>query len=112
MITTLAPASGAPDSVATTVPETVPACCATRGTKQTANRNAAFRAAGVDLTGHLLEDDGVADPGVASNTPSVVGALPVADGSHPGPRARAARAFRPAAPAAGRSDDSRAGRHP
>src|SRR6266480_2272946 len=83
-ITTLAPASGAPDSVATTVPETLPACCATSGTKQTANRNAAFRAAGVDLTGHLLEDDGVADPGVASNTPPGVGALPVADRSHPG----------------------------
>src|SRR5437763_11371397 len=68
-ITTLAPASGAPDSVATTVPETVPACCATRGTKVTANRNAAFRAAGVDLTGHLLEDDGSLIQVWPSNTP-------------------------------------------
>src|SRR5213594_4140815 len=35
--TTLAPTSGAPDSVATTVPDTVPVCCATSGTKGTTN---------------------------------------------------------------------------
>src|SRR6058998_404331 len=73
-ITTLAPASGAPDSVATTVPETVPVCCATRGTRGRTNKNATRGGTtGVDLTGHLLEDGGVADPGVASNTPRVVG---------------------------------------
>src|SRR5207249_11740081 len=59
-ITTLAPASGAPDSVATTVPETVPVCCATNRTKGTTNRNAADRGrTRVDLTGHLLADDGL-----------------------------------------------------
>jgi hypothetical protein len=65
-ITTLAPTSGAPDSAVTTVPETVPVCCAKRDTRGTQNKNAAHSGrTGVDFTGHLLEDDGVADPGVA-----------------------------------------------
>src|SRR2546430_2864219 len=84
-MTTLAPASGAPDSVTTTVPETVPVCCANNGTIGATSRNATCSGrTGVDLTGHLLEDDGVADPAVASNTPRVVDALPAADRSHPG----------------------------
>src|SRR5438046_10291350 len=58
--TTLAPTSGAPDSVATTVPETVPVCCATSGTKVTTNRNAMRSGrTGVDLTGTLIENEGM-----------------------------------------------------
>src|SRR5438034_4677094 len=38
--TTLAPTSGAPDSVATTVPDTVPVCCATKGITGTTRRDA------------------------------------------------------------------------
>src|SRR5881628_4235779 len=83
--TTLAPTSGAPDSVATTVPDTVPVCCATNGTKGTTNRNAADSGrTGVDLTGHLLEDDGSLIQVWPSNTPPMVGSLPVTDRSHPG----------------------------
>src|SRR5437899_12603783 len=83
-MTTLAPASGAPDSVTTTVPETVPVCCANNGTTGATSRNATCSGrTGVDLTGHLLEDDGVADPGVARTTPRGVDALPPADRSHP-----------------------------
>src|SRR2546426_9821406 len=75
--TTLAPASGAPDSVATTVPETVPVCCAIRGTKGTASRNTTdSRSAGVDLTGHLLENGGSQVQVWANNTASPADPLP------------------------------------
>src|SRR2546423_14096128 len=64
-ITTLTPASGAPDPAATTVPETVPVCCAASGEM---TRRAAYSGrAGARLMCHL-EDDG-RDPGVAKNTP-------------------------------------------
>src|SRR6266576_4384710 len=54
--TTLAPTSDAPDSVATTVPDTVPVCCATKGITGTTRRDATRSGSmGVDLTGHLLE---------------------------------------------------------
>src|SRR5438105_4283695 len=54
--TTLAPTSGAPDSVATTVPETVPVCCANDGTTGATSKNATSSGrTGLDLTGHLLE---------------------------------------------------------
>jgi hypothetical protein len=56
-ITTLAPASGAPDSVTTTVPETVPVCCANNGTMGATSKNAACSGtARLDFTGHLLEE--------------------------------------------------------
>src|SRR5437870_133270 len=75
--TTLAPTSGAPDSVAATVPETVPVCCATSGTKGTTNRNAIRSGStGVNLTGHLLEDDGLLIQVWPSNTVGPAGALP------------------------------------
>src|SRR5437867_7546325 len=89
--TTLAPTSDAPDSVATTVPETVPVCCAIRGTKGTASRNTTdSRSAGVDLTGHLLENGGSQVQVWASNTASPADPLPgafssrFADRSQPG----------------------------
>src|SRR5437667_1874744 len=67
--TTLAPTSGAPDSVATTGPETVPVCCATSGTKGTTNRNAMRSGrTGVESTGHLLGNDGLQVQVWASNT--------------------------------------------
>src|SRR5436309_197292 len=89
--TTLAPTSGAPDSVATTVPETVPVCCATSGTTGTTNRNAMRSGrTGVNLTGHLLENGGSQVQVWASNTASPADPLPgafssrFADRSQPG----------------------------
>src|SRR5207247_9759792 len=83
--TTLAPTSGPPDSVATTVPETVPVCCATNRTKGTTNRNAADRGrTRVDLTGHLLADDGLLiQVGLVIRLRWSV-RYPFADRSHPG----------------------------
>src|SRR5947209_4133710 len=85
--TTLAPTSGAPDSVAATVPETVPVCCATSGTKGTTNRNAIRSGStGVNLTGHLLEDDGLLIQVWPSNTVGPAGALPRLPRPHEGSR--------------------------
>src|SRR6058998_974459 len=93
--TTLAPTSGAPDSVATTVPETVPVCCATSGTTGTTgttNRNAMRRGrTGVNLTGHLLEDDGLRIQVWPSNTVGPAGALPRLPGPHERPHDPALR---------------------
>src|SRR6266576_2922892 len=89
--TTLAPASGAPDSVATTVPDTVPVCCATKGITGTTRRDATRSGSmGVDLTGHLLEDDGLLIQVCPSNTAPPASALSgastrrMADRPHPG----------------------------
>src|SRR5213083_1687215 len=88
----LAPASGAPDSVATTVPDTVPVCCATNRTKGTTNRNAADRGrTRVDLTGHLLADDGLRIQVGPSNTVGPAGALPRLPGPHERPHDPALR---------------------
>src|SRR2546427_13262864 len=74
--TTLTPASGAPDSVATTVPDTVPVCGATKGITGTTRRGATRSGSrGVDLTGHLLEDDGLLIQVCPSNTARPGGAV-------------------------------------
>src|SRR5256885_409000 len=64
-ITTLTPASGAPDPAATTDPETVPVCCAASGEM---TRRAAYSGwAGSRLMHHLEHD--VSNQGVAKTTP-------------------------------------------
>src|SRR6266545_7274526 len=66
-ITTLAPASGVPDSAARTVPVTVPVCCAVSGVvRRTAASTGKTR---FDPTGHLREDASLDGQTWVRNTP-------------------------------------------